>query len=249
MSGHSKWANIKHRKGAKDKKRSKIFFKIIREITVASRISGIDSSSNPRLRLALQNAKGANMPKDTIERAIKKGQGREAENYQEVTYEGYAPHGIAIYVETTTDNINRTVADIRAIFTKHGGNLGKNGSLEFIFDRKGVFTVEAEGLDEDEFTLEAIDGGAEDVVKEEDIFVIYTSFADFGNMQKKLDTLGIEPKNAEIQRIPRETKAIDAASAIKVLGMIDKFEDEDDVQHVFHNLELTDELMKELENV
>lgn len=248
MSGHSKWANIKHRKGAQDKKRSKIFFKIIREITVATRTGRTDPSANPRLRMALQNAKGANMPRDTIERAIKKGQGGEAENYQEVNYEGYAPHGIAIYVETTTDNINRTVADIRAIFTKHGGNLGKNGSLEFIFDRKGVFTVEAEGLDEDEFTLEAIDGGAEDVVKEEDIFVLYTSFADFGNMQKKLDALGIEPKNAEIQRIPRETTAIDIAAAKKVLGMIEKFEDEDDVQHVFHNLELTDELMKELEN-
>lgn len=251
MAGHSKWANIKHRKGAQDAKRAKIFTRLIKEITVASKEGGPDPDSNPRLRTAIQNAKGENMPKDTIEKAVKKGGGGDAENYEEVTYEGYAPHGVAIYIEATTDNINRTVSNIRAIFTKHGGSLGKNGSIDFMFDRKGVFTLEKNALpdmDSEELEMELIDGGAEDVIKEEEIMLIYTSFDDFGNMQKKLEELGIEPKKAELQRIPTTTTALSIDQAKTVLSIIEKFEDDDDVANVFHNLELTEDLLQELEN-
>ncbi len=248
MSGHSKWANIKHRKGRQDARRAKLFTRCIKDLTIASKESGPNPEDNPRLRLALQNAKGANIPKDTIERAIQKGQGSDADNYQEVTYEGYAPYGVPVFVETTTDNINRTVSNVRSIFTKYGGELGKNGSLSYLFDRKGVFTVDANGLDEDDFTLGAIDGGAEDVVKEGDLFLVYTDFQDFGNMQKKLEEMNIEPKSAEVQRIPNDSQTLDLSSAKSVLSMIDKLEEDEDVQQVFHNLELTDELMAELEN-
>lgn len=248
MAGHSKWANIKHRKGAQDAKRAKIFTRLIKELTVASKEGGPDVDSNPRLRTAIQNAKGANMPKDTIEKAINKGQGGDADNYEEVTYEGYGPGGIAIYVEATTDNINRTVSNVRAIFTKGGGSLGKNGSIDFMFERKGVFTVSREDIkmDLDEFQMEIIDGGAEDVEIEDDIVLVYTSFEDFGAMQKKLEELEIEPKNSDLQRIPMNTSALDVDTAQKVLNMVDKFEEDDDVNQVFHNLEMTEELEKEL---
>ena len=249
MAGHSKWANIKHRKAAQDKKRAKIWTRIIKEITIAARDGGPDPDSNPALRLAIQNAKGANMNKDTMERAIKKGAGDEAKNLQEVTYEGYGPHGIAIFVEATTDNINRTVANVRSIFTKNNGSLGTNGSLSFIFDTKGVFTVENEALvsmDADELELELIDGGAEDVERDEELTTVYTSFDDYGNMQKKLQELAIEVKSTEIQQIPKSTTALDLEAAQQVLNMVEKFEDDDDVQAVYHNLELTEELLQQL---
>ncbi len=247
MSGHSKWSNIKQRKGVQDAKRSKIFTKLIKELTVASKEGGVDPELNPRLRLALQNAKGANMPKETIEKAINKGQGGDAANYQEVTYEGYAPYGISIFIEATTDNINRTVSNIRAIFTKFGGNLGKNGSLEFLYDRKGVFTIPSKDMDQDELTLELIDGGAEEVETEDDNFIVYTSFEDFGNMQKKLEEMNIEALSAEVERIAKNTTTLKLEEAIKVIKMIDAFEDDDDVQKVFHNLELTEELMNAID--
>jgi len=248
MAGHSKWANIKHRKGAQDAKRAKVFTRLIKELTVASKEGGPDADTNPRLRTAIQNAKGANMPKDTIEKAINKGQGGDADNYQEVSYEGYGPGGIAIYVEATTDNINRTVSNVRAIFTKVGGSLGKNGSIDFMFDRKGVFALDSETvtMDSEEFEMELIDGGAEDVENEEGIIMVYTSFEDFGAMQKKLDELGIEPKSSELQRIPLNSTEVDIDTARKVLNMVDKFEEDDDVNQVFHNLAMTDELEKEL---
>jgi len=248
MAGHSKWANIKHRKGAQDAKRAKVFTRLIKELTVASKEGGPDADTNPRLRTAIQNAKGANMPKDTIEKAINKGQGGDAETYQELSYEGYGPGGVAIYVEATTDNINRTVSNVRAIFTKAGGSLGKNGSIDFMFERKGVFTISREDIkfDMDEFEMEVIDGGAEDLEIGDDIVLVYTSFEDFGMMQQKLDDLGIEPKSSELQRIPLNTTEVDVDTAKKVLNMIDKFEDDDDVSQVFHNLEMTDELEKEL---
>lgn len=251
MAGHSKWANIKHRKGAQDKKRAKVFTRILKEITVAVKEgSNGDPETNPRLRLCIQNAKGANMPKDTIERAIKKALGADADNYEEVTYEGYAPNGIGVFVECTTDNLNRTVSNVRAIFNKAGGSLGTNGSLEFIFDRKGIFTIANEAIgdmDPDEFEMELIDGGAEEVDKEEDVTIVTTQFEDFGNMQKKLDELEIEAQNAELQRIPNSTNALDVEAAKKVLNMVDKLEEDDDVQNVFHNLELTDDLVAALE--
>lgn len=249
MAGHSKWANIKHRKGAQDAKRSKIFTRIIKELSVAVKQGGAEPDTNPRLRTAMQNAKGANMPKDTIERTIKKASGADGTSYEEVTFEGYASNGVAVFVECTTDNNNRTVANIRAIFTKYGGNLGTNGSLEFIFDRKGVFTIAAEkvGMDLEEFEMELIDGGLEELEKEDEIVLAYTNFANFSAMQKKLEELGIELQSAELQRIPNSTKALDVDKSKSVLNMIDKFEEDDDVQNVFHNLEMTQDLMIALE--
>jgi YebC/PmpR family DNA-binding regulatory protein len=246
MSGHSKWSTIKRKKGALDAKRAKIFTRILKEINIAIKEGGgPDPEANPRLRLAIANAKGVNMPKENIQRAIKKASDKDSESYQEVTYEGYGPGGIALFVEATTDNINRTVANVRAIFNKYGGNLGTNGSLEFIFDRKGVFTISMEALEGremDEVEMELIDGGAEDVEKEEDFITVYTSFEDFGNMQKKLEALEIEPESQELQRIPKTTQALSVEEGQKVLNIIEKMEEDDDVNTVFHNMEMTDEL-------
>ena len=247
MSGHSKWSTIKHKKGALDKKRGKIFTKLIKEITVAAKEGGADADMNPRLRLAVQNAKGKNMPKDTIDRAIKKVAGGEAADYLEITYEGYAAHGIAVFVECTTDNLNRTVASVRSIFSKNGGALGTNGSLEFIFDRKGVFEMPfPDGQDEDDLTLELIDGGAEDVEVEDGRMTITSAMEDFGNMQKKLEALGLEAENAELERIPKTYVSLSDVDFEKVLKTIDAFEDDDDVQKVFHNVEASDAQLESL---
>ncbi|MFC2113257.1 YebC/PmpR family DNA-binding transcriptional regulator [Bacteroidota bacterium] len=243
MSGHSKWSTIKRKKGAADAKRSKMFSRISKEIQIAARDSGADPEMNPRLRLAIANAKGVNMPKDNIDRAISRAT-KEADALQEVTFEGYAPHGIAIFVECLTDNNNRTVSSIRATFTKRGGSLGTNGSVAFMFDRKGVITVPRGDLDPEEFELNIIDAGVEEVELEADVFIITCALEDFGNVQKKLDELEIEPENAELQRIPHETKQLDQGNAMQVLRIIEEFEDDDDVQNVYHNLELTDSLME-----
>lgn len=252
MAGHSKWANIKHRKGAQDKKRAKIFTRLIKEISVAVKEGGPDLESNPRLRLAVQNAKGENMPKDTIERAIKKASGSDGDNYSEVTFEGYLPHGIAAFVEATTDNNNRTVSNVRSIFNKYGGSLGTNGSLEFIFDKKGVFVIEKEqlaGRDLEDLEMELIDGGLEEMDKtDEEVITLYTSFDDFGNMNATLENSNITVKSADVQRIPNNTETPDVEKAKQILNVIEKFEDDDDVNRVFHNLELTDEIVEALEN-
>lgn len=247
MSGHSKWSTIKHKKGALDKKRGKIFTKLIKEITVAAKIGGVDPEANPRLRLAIQNAKGQNMPKDNIERAIKKVAGGDSADYQEPTYEGYATNGVAVFVECTTDNLNRTVSNVRALFSKHGGSLGTNGSLEFIFDRKGVFNLPLpEGQDLDDLTLELIDGGAEEVEVEDGFLTVTCAMEDFGNMQSKFDELGLEPENAELQRIPNTTVDLDDAAFAQVMKLIDGLEDDDDVQKVYHNIEATDSQLESL---
>jgi len=247
MSGHSKWSTIKRKKGAADAKRSKIFSKLIKEITVAVKESGSDPDGNPRLRLAIANAKGQSMPKDNIERAINKGKDKNSADFTETTYEGYLAHGIAVYVETQTDNSQRTVSNIRSIFNKFGGSLGTKGSLGFLFERKGVFTVPKGDINQDDFELEMIDAGAEDIELEDDgFFHITTSMEDFGSMMKKLDELGIEPESAELQRIPHETKTLDLEDAQKIMKVIEMFEDDDDVQQVFHNMEITDELMDEM---
>jgi YebC/PmpR family DNA-binding regulatory protein len=246
MSGHSKWSTIKRKKGAADAKRSKIFSKIIKDITVAVKEGGHDPEGNPRLRLAISNAKGVSMPKDNIERAISKGKEKDAASFLELTYEGYLSHGIAVFLECTTDNQMRTVANVRAIFNKYSGNLGTNGSLNFLFDRKGVFTLPKGEIDEEEFELEMIDAGAEEIELEDDFFSITTAMEDFGNMQKKLEELNIEPESAELQRIPHETVKLELDDARKIMRVIDTFEEDDDVQKVFHNLELTDELMEEM---
>jgi len=251
MAGHSKWANIKHRKGAQDKRRAKQFTRAIKEITVAVKEGGgPDPETNPGLRNAISNAKGVNMPKDTIERAIKKASGADADNYETVTFEGYGPHGIAIFVECTTDNTNRTVSSVRSIFSKNGGSLGTNGSLEFLFDKKGVFVLEKEKIEMEleEFELELIEGGANKIEKEDEFITVYTEFTDFGLMSSKLDELEIESKNSEVQRIPLNTVELPVSDAKKILNLVEKFEDDDDVQNVYHTLEISDELIEEMEN-
>jgi len=248
MSGHNKWSTIKRKKGALDSKRSKIFSKIIKEITVVVRESGPDPDSNPRLRLAIANAKGASMPKENIERAINKGKDKDTANFSELTYEGYLPNGIAVYVECTTDNQQRTISNVRAIFNKYGGSLGTTGSLNFLFSRKGVFTIpKKDDINLDDFELEMIDAGAEDISENDGVFTVITPMEEFGRMQKKLEELKIEAENAELQRIPNETIKLDPDAAKKVLKVIDIFEDDDDVQKVFTNLEITEEMMDEME--
>ncbi|MCF8233484.1 MAG: YebC/PmpR family DNA-binding transcriptional regulator [Bacteroidales bacterium] len=248
MSGHNKWSTIKHKKGAKDAKRSKMFSKIIKEITVSVKESGPDPDANPKLRLAIANAKGVSMPKDNIERAINKGKDKDSSNFEEVTYEGYLSHGIAVYVECTTDNTQRTVSNIRSIFNKYDGSLGKNGSLSFLFDRKGIFLIPADNVtDKEEFELEMIDAGAEDIEEEEGFITVATSMEDFGNMQKKLEEMNIEAESQKLERIPHERVSLDKESAKKILKVIETFEDDDDVQNVYHNLEVTDEVMAEME--
>ncbi len=248
MAGHSKWANIKHRKGAQDKRRSKLFTKVLKEIAVAIKENNKngDPDSNPALRNALLNARGVNLPKENIERAIKKATGADADNYEQLTFEGYGPHGIAFFIECTTNNSNRTVANVRSIFNKHNGSLGTNGSLEFLFDRNGVFTILKETLDWDleELQLELIEAGAVSFEEEDEIFIVYTAFSEFGNMSAKLDSLAIDVQNAELQRIPLDTRVLNLEQAQDILKLIDAFEEDDDVQNVFHNMELTEEMME-----
>jgi YebC/PmpR family DNA-binding regulatory protein len=246
MSGHSKWSTIKRKKGAIDAKRGKIFTKIIKEIIIAAKEGGGDPETNARLRLAVQNAKGANMPKDNIERAIKKASGAEAESFNETTFEGYAPCGVAVFVECLTDNNNRTVASVRSSFNKHGGNLGTNGSLSFLFDRKGIFTINKQDLNLEDLELEMIDAGAEDFEVDGDTVTVTCAKEDFGSVNRKLNDLGIEVEEAGLKRIPNDLKKLDIDSAKKVLRLIDTLEDDDDIQYVYHNLEMTDELAEEL---
>lgn len=245
MSGHNKWSTIKRKKGAIDAKRSKIFSRIIKEINIAVKEGGADPDGNARLRLAMNNARGANMPKENIQRALSKAKDSSALN--EVTYEGYAPNGIAVVIEALTDNPQRTVSNVRSLFSKRGGSLGTNGSVTFMFERKGIITIPKGTLNQEEFELEIIDAGVEDLEAQDDMFVITTAMEDFGAVQKKLEQMGIEPENASLQRIPTETKQLDVNAAIRVLKLIDEFEDDDDVQNVYHNLEVTDEIMDAME--
>lgn len=250
MSGHSKWSTIKRKKGALDAKRGKIFSRLSKEITIAVKEGNSgDPEGNPRLRLAIQNAKGSNMPKDNIERAIKKGLGGDVESYIEQTFEGYAPHGVAVFVECLTDNQNRTVQEVRAAFNKYNGSLGTNGSLEFIFDRKGVFSLPLpEDMDQEEFELEIIDAGAEDVMVEEGFITVFCQMEDFGSLNKKFEELNLSLENAELQRIPNNTKDLDDEGFKEVMKLIDMLEDNDDVQKVWHNLEVGEGQEELLEN-
>ena len=247
MSGHNKWSKIKRKKGAADAKRSKMFSKIIKEITVAVKEGGSgDPDFNPRLRTAILNAKGVNMPKENVERAIKKANESDGASYSEPTYEGYSAGGIAIFVECTTDNLNRTISNVRSYFTKCGGNLATNGSVGFLFDRKGIFVIPKGEGDEDELMLELIEGGAEDVEWDEDEGTITTAMEDFGNMQKKLEELNIETKSATLERVPQNSTELSLDDSKKVLRLIDMLEDDEDVAAVFHNMEMTEALMEEL---
>ncbi len=241
MSGHSKWSTIKRKKGALDAKRSKIFSKIVKEIYIAVRDGGADENNNPSLRLAINNAKGVNMPKDNVQRAINKADSG-GENFEEMTFEGYGQGGVAIFVECLSDNNLRTVSSVRAVFNKRNGSLGKNGSLSFLFDRKGVFQIPNGELDPEEFEFEIIDAGLEELEIEDDNFVIYTAIEDFGNMSKKLEKMEIKVENAELQRIPNSTKKVSIENAKSNMRLIEAFEENDDVQNVYHNMELTPEI-------
>lgn len=247
MSGHNKWSTIKRKKGALDAKRSQAFSRIIKEITVAVKEGGGDPDGNPRLRLAINNAKGVNMPKENISRAISKAE-KDPDNLMELTFEGYAPGGIAIFVECLTDNNNRTVSTVRSLFSKRGGNLGTNGSLAFLFDRKGVFTVNKEKAKIEDIELDLIDAGAQEIDDSDESFTVTTAMEDFGNMNKKFEELNIEVENAGLQRIPNDTKTLDVETSLKVLRLIEEFEDNEDVQNVYHNLEITDEVAEAMEN-
>jgi len=251
MSGHSKWSKIKRKKGANDAKRSKIFGRVLKEIAVAVREGGSgDPSFNPRLRLAIANAKGANLPKENVDRAIKKALDSKDEALYQPTYEGYGQGGVAIFLETMTNNTQRTISNIRAIFNKKGGSLATSGSVSFLFDRKGIFYFDLNDWDPEELELELIDGGAEEfeVDQETNEVQVSVDFAQYGEMQKKLEELKIEVKQANLERVPTTTTTLSIEDAKKVLHLIEALEDDDDVQSVFHNMEMTDELAEALEN-
>ncbi|MCB0793900.1 MAG: YebC/PmpR family DNA-binding transcriptional regulator [Flavobacteriales bacterium] len=240
----------KHRIFARNAKLSKLFTRIGKEISMAVKAGGPNPEANLRLRMAIQNAKGMNMPKDNIERAIKKASGEGEADYHETTYEGYAQGGVAVFVDAATNNQNRTVGNVRSYFSKCDANLGTSGSLLHVFERKAEFVVEAEGLgdrDPDEFEMEVIDGGADDVVRDEGTFYIYTPFQSFGKMQQHLDKLGVEYKSAELKRFPLTTVPVDLETAKQVMKLVDLLEDDDDVNAVFHNMDLSDEVAAALE--
>lgn len=247
MSGHSKWANIKHRKAAVDAKRGKVFTKLIRELTVAAKEGGGDPDANPRLRTAINAAKGQNMPNDTIDRAIKRGTGEAGDvNFQEVFYEGYGPGGSAVYVQVLTDNKNRAVSDIRRIFTKNGGNLGESGCVAWIFDMKGRISLKADSVSEEELFEIAIDAGAEDVFTEESDLVVVTKTEDFESVKSALTEAGFEYETAEVTMIPKNNVKIDGKEAEHMIRLMEALEDSDDVQNVYANFDISEELLEAL---
>ncbi|WP_299010341.1 YebC/PmpR family DNA-binding transcriptional regulator [uncultured Shewanella sp.] len=248
MAGHSKWANIKHRKAAQDAKRGKLFTKFIRELTVSAREGGSDPDANPRLRAAIDKALSNNMTRDTVERAVKRGAGElDGQVLETIMYEGYGPGGTAVMVETMTDNRNRTVSGVRNAFSKSGGNLGTDGSVSYLFDKKGIISY-GEGVDEDALMDAALEAGAEDVVTHEDSSIdVFTTPEDFGSVKDGLDAAGFEALNAEVTMIPSTKAELDADTAAKFMRLIDNLEDHDDVQEVYHNADISDEIMENLE--
>ena len=244
MSGHSKWSSIKHKKGAADAKRGKIFTKIIKEITVATRIGGGDPDGNPRLRTAIMGAKSKNMPVDNITRAIKKGTGElEGIQYEEHTYEGYGPGGAAIFLEAMTDNKNRTVSEIRAALGKAGGNLGENGCVGWMFEQKGLIAVKTEAKSEDELMELAIDAGADDLQTVDEHYEITTAVENFEAVRKALEDAGVAMELAEITRIPQNTVSIDEKKGKALLKLMDILDDHDDIQKAYSNFDISDEVM------
>ncbi|MCI5049301.1 MAG: YebC/PmpR family DNA-binding transcriptional regulator [Rickettsiales bacterium] len=247
MAGHSKFKNIMHRKGAQDKKRAKIFNRLAREILVAVKAGGEDPSMNPRLRLALQNARADNMPKDKIENAIKKGAGtNETENYEEIRYEGYGPGGVAIIVEVMTDNKNRTAADVRTAFAKNGGNLGETGSVGFMFDRNGVITYPLETADEEAMFEGALEAGAENCESDEEAHTITCPQEEFGTVRENLEAKFGEAKSAKLEWHPQNTTPVNEDQAATLLKLIEVLEDNDDVQEVAANFEIDDDVLQKL---
>lgn len=247
MSGHSKWAGIKHKKAAVDAKRGKIFTKLIKEITVAARIGGGDPEGNSRLRGAIQSARAANMPADNIQRAIKKGTGElPGVVYEEIIYEGYAPGGVAVLVESMTDNKNRLVAELRHMFSKSGGSLGEAGCVSWMFEKKGMILVDGSAISEDELISIALDAGAEDVRPEGDGFEVITGLAEFESVKRAIVQKGITPSVAELSMIPQSTIRVEGKQAHQVLKLMEILEDHDDIQHVYANFDIPDEILAEV---
>lgn len=250
MAGHSRWHNIKNKKAKVDAQRGKIFTKIIKEITVAARLGGGDAEANPRLRMAIEKAREVNMPSENIERAIKRGTGElEGVSYEEVQYEGYGPEGVAVIVETMTDNRNRTTAEIRHIFSKYGGNLGSTGCVSFLFEDKGVISVEKNTIPEEEIFEKAIESGAEDVITEDnDYYEIRTTPSELYSVKENLERMGVKVAKAELTKIPTTTVQItNEESAVKLMKLLDALEDNDDVQKVYANFDMPESLLEKLE--
>jgi len=247
MAGHSKWANIKHRKGAQDAKRAKIFSKLGREITVAAKLGGDDPGMNPRLRLAISTARGQSMPKDAIERAVQKGVGGgEGDNYEEMRYEGYGTGGVAIIVDTLTDNKNRTAAEVRAAFTKHDGNLGTTGSVSFMFDQMAEVVFPIDKASADEMFEAALEAGASNVESNDEYHEIHCSTDDFADVRDALEEKYGEPERQGLIWVPNVTTEVDEAQATSIMGLIEALEDNDDVQKVTANFDVSDEIMEKL---
>ena len=247
MSGHSKWASIRHKKGAVDAKRGKIFSKLIKEITVAARLGGGDPEGNPRLRVAIQAAKGQNMPKDNIARAIKKGTGELAgTSYEEYNYEAYGPGGVALMMNCLTDNRNRTIADIKHIFERHGGNIGEPGCVSWIFEKRGLVVFEKESVEEEKLLDLALEAGAEDIKESETQFEVLTDPADFESIKKAFDDEGMSYSLAEISMIPQNTVKLEGRDAERVLSLMEALEENDDISHVYANFDIPDEVMEAL---
>ncbi|MFZ0391290.1 MAG: YebC/PmpR family DNA-binding transcriptional regulator [Calditrichia bacterium] len=248
MSGHSKWANIRFRKERQDAQRGKVFTKLIKEITIAARLGGGDADSNPRLRTAVQNAKGANMPTKNIENAILKGTGElPGVVYEEIALEGYGPGGVALYITTTTDNRNRTVAEIRHLLSKYGGNMGEPGSVSWVFDNKGLIRVPRENHEEEDLMLLAIDAGADDLKLEDDFFEIYTQYEDLYKVRSALEDQGIQVDNAELTMIPQNLVSLEEKEALQMLKLMDALDENDDVQNVFANFDIDESIMEKME--
>ena len=248
MSGHSKWSTIKHKKGAADAKRGKIFTKVIKEITVAARIGGGDIDGNPRLRLAVQKAKEVNMPQENVTRAIKKGTGElEGVQYEETSYEGYGPGGVAIFMEVMTDNKNRTVGELRATLGKNGGNMGENGCVAWIFEQKGLITVKIAEKGEEELLELAIDAGGDDMQTIDDYYEITTSVESFEPVRKAIEDAGIKTQSSDLTRIPQNTVNVEEKHCKSLLRLMDTLEDHDDIQKVYANFKITDEVMSTIE--
>ncbi len=244
MSGHSKWAGIKHKKAKVDAQRGRVFTKIIREITVAARVGGGDLGGNPRLRTAVLAAKAVNMPADNIDRAIKKGTGElEGVSYEEITYEGYGPGGVAVLVEVVTDNKNRTVGEIRKLFSRHAGNLGEAGCVAFLFEKKGYIQVDASKVDEEKLMSIALEAGAEDMQREESLFAVTTVPRDFERVRDAIIKGGIQPLSAEITMHPKSTVKLEGKPAEQMIRLMEELEEHDDVQHVYANFDIPEEIM------
>jgi YebC/PmpR family DNA-binding regulatory protein len=247
MSGHSKWSTIKHKKAAQDAKRGAMFTKVIKELTVAARMGGGDVDMNPRLRTAVLKAKAVNMPQDTMQRAIMKGTGElPGVNYEEITYEGYGPGGVAMIVTVLTDNRNRTVAEIRKIFSKNGGNLGESGCVAWMFQKKGLIVVDKDKVDEDELFTIALEAGAEDVRPADAMYEVITSVEDFEPVKQAITTKGIEPSSSEVSLLPQTTVRLEGSQARQLLKLMDELEEHDDVQNVYANFDIPDEVMAEV---